>query len=66
MFFEILIASLLGIFAGIFTGLIPGIHINLVSILLVTLSGYFLGFVNAISLGAFIISMAMFNNLNTI
>lgn len=59
MFFEILIAALLGILAGIFTGLIPGVHINLVSILLVTLSGYFLGFVGAISLGVFIISMAI-------
>jgi len=49
----------LGITAGIFTGLIPGIHINLVSILLVSLSAYLLDFVSLPSLGVFIISMAI-------
>jgi putative membrane protein len=59
MFFEFLIAALLGITAGIFTGLIPGVHINLVSILLVSLSAYLLDFVSLPSLGVFIISMAI-------
>ena len=59
MFFEFLIAALLGITAGIFTGLIPGVHINLVSILLVSVSAYLLDFVSLPSLGVFIISMAI-------
>jgi putative membrane protein len=59
MFLEFLIAALLGIMAGIFTGLIPGMHINLVSILLVSSSAYLLNFVSLPSLGVFIISMAI-------
>ena len=59
MFLEFLIAALLGIIAGIFTGLIPGVHINLVSILLVSVSAYLLDFVSLPSLGVFIISMAI-------
>ena len=59
MFLEFLIAALLGIMAGIFTGLIPGMHINLVSILLVSSSAYVLNFVSLPSLGVFIISMAI-------
>ena len=55
----ILIALSLGIFAGIITGLIPGIHINLVSLLLVSISGYFLGFTSPLVLGVFIIAMAI-------
>ena len=66
MFLEFLIAALLGIIAGIFTGLIPGVHINLVSILLVSVSAYLLDFVSLPSLGVFIISMAMKHKLNTI
>jgi len=59
MFLELLIAALLGILAGIITGLIPGIHINLVSLLVVSLSAYLLGIFSPISLGIFIISMAI-------
>ncbi len=58
MFFSILVAIFLGCFAGIITGLIPGIHINLVSLLLVSVSGYFIG-VHPILLGVFIIAMAV-------
>ena len=59
MFLEFLIASLLGISAGILTGLIPGIHINLVSLLVVSLSVYLLDIFSLPSLGVFIISMAI-------
>jgi putative membrane protein len=59
MFLEIIIALLFGVIAGIFTGLIPGIHINLVSILLVSVSGYFLGFTSPFVLGVFIIAMSI-------
>ena len=59
MFTEFLIAALLGILIGIFTGLAPGIHINLVSLLVVSSSAYLLDFVSLPSLGVFIISMAI-------
>lgn len=59
LFLELFIACLLGVSAGIITGLIPGIHINLISILLVSLSAYFLGFTDPVVLGVFIIAMAV-------
>ncbi|MBW2965684.1 tripartite tricarboxylate transporter permease [Candidatus Woesearchaeota archaeon] len=59
MFIQILVAVFCGICAGIITGLIPGIHINLISLLLVSLSGYFLGFTSPLMLGVFIIAMAV-------
>ena len=59
LFLEVLGAIVIGVTAGIITGLIPGIHINLVSLLLVSLSGYFLGFTHPLVLGVFIISMAV-------
>lgn len=52
-------ALLLGVLAGIFTGLTPGIHINLVSLLVVSSSAYLLDIVSLPSLGVFIISMAI-------
>jgi putative membrane protein len=58
MYFQILLAIVLGVGAGIITGLIPGIHINLISLLLVSISGYFLG-VHPLLLGVFIIVMAV-------
>ena len=59
MIFEILAAILIGCIAGTITGLIPGIHINLVSLLLVSISGYFLGFTSPLVLVVFIIAMAV-------
>ena len=59
MFFEFLIASLLGILAGIFTGITPGIHINLVSLLVVSSAAYLSNIFSFASLGVFIISMAI-------
>ena len=59
MFLELVVALIVGVIAGIFTGLIPGIHINLVSILLVSVSGYFLGFTSPLVLGVFIIAMSV-------
>ncbi len=58
-FFEFLMALLLGVLAGIFTGLTPGIHVNLVSLLVVSSSAYLLGIFSLPSLGVFIISMAI-------
>jgi len=58
MFYDIVLAILIGCFFGCITGLIPGIHVNMVSVLLVSMSGYLLGITNPISLVVFIISMA--------
>lgn len=59
MFSHVIISLVLGVLAGTFTGLVPGVHINLVSLLLVSFSGYFLGFTSPLSLGVFIISMGV-------
>lgn len=55
MFF---IYILIGTFLGIITGLIPGVHINLISILILTLSPKLLQYTEPINL-AIIISMAI-------
>ena len=59
MFWEILIAIVVGVNAGIITGLIPGIHINLISMLLLSASAALLKFTNPIVLCCFIIAMAI-------
>ncbi|MEA2036195.1 MAG: tripartite tricarboxylate transporter permease, partial [Nanoarchaeota archaeon] len=59
MFYDIIIALLLGCLFGCITGLIPGIHVNLISVLLISLSGYLLGFTDPLSLSVFIIAMAI-------
>jgi putative membrane protein len=59
MLIEILFFLLLGIFAGTFTGLMPGIHINLVGAMLVSASASFLFFIPALYLVVFITSMAI-------
>ena len=55
---EIIIFFTLGIIAGAFTGLIPGIHINLVAIALITSFPYLLE-IEIISAIVFIVSMAI-------
>lgn len=59
MFIEILLAILLGCTFGIFTGLIPGVHINLISLIILSLSGYLLGITSPIIISIFIISMSI-------
>jgi len=59
MFLEIIIALSLGILAGCFTGLIPGIHVNLISLMVLGASGYFLGFIEPVTVSIFIVSMAI-------
>lgn len=58
MVIELLIALLLGIIAGTFTGLSPGIHINLVATILTASLAYFSN-VPLISLAVFIVSMSI-------
>ena len=59
MIFQLLIAVLIGILCGILTGLTPGIHINLVSVLIVSLSTIFLNYTSALFLATIIISMGV-------
>jgi putative membrane protein len=59
MFIEIVLAIALGVLAGITTGLIPGLHINLVALILFGISPFLLGITNVIVVVAFIISMSI-------
>ncbi len=59
MFWEIILAIFIGACAGIITGLTPGIHINLVSVLLLSASATLLRYLNPVSLAVFIISMSV-------
>ncbi len=59
MLIELSIFVLLGILAGTFTGLIPGIHINLVGTFLLSISAYLLTSVQPINLVIFIVAMAI-------
>ena len=59
MILELVIALLLGILIGTITGLTPGIHINLVSAILLGLSASLLALVSPLVLVIFLVSMAM-------
>ncbi|MAG39267.1 hypothetical protein CMO90_04240 [Candidatus Woesearchaeota archaeon] len=59
MFIEILVAMILGIFVGVITGLTPGIHINLVSLLVLSASPFLSYYFTLVSLACFIISMSV-------
>ncbi len=59
MLFQIFLSLLLGMLAGIFTGLIPGIHINTLGIILISLSITIFSSINPIYLVVFITSMAI-------
>jgi putative membrane protein len=59
MLLEILIFLFLGIIAGTFTGLFPGIHINLVGAMLVSLSIGILSSINPLYLVIFVVAMSI-------
>src|SRR3989338_4984778 len=59
MLIEIILFLFLGILAGTFTGLAPGIHINLVSVVLISLSASFFVSLNPVYLVVFIVAMAI-------
>ena len=59
MLIEILLFLFLGIIAGTITGLIPGIHINLIGVFLISLSASILFSIHSILLVVFITSMAI-------
>lgn len=59
MFAAIIAALLIGILFGTFTGLTPGIHVNLISIILLSMTTYLLGITTPLVLAVFIISMSI-------
>jgi putative membrane protein len=56
---EILLCISIGIFLGTITGLIPGIHVNLISVLLLSISPFLLQFLNPLLVSIIIIAMAV-------
>ncbi|MBD3362069.1 hypothetical protein GF358_04760 [Candidatus Woesearchaeota archaeon] len=56
---EYLIGIIIGILFGIITGLTPGVHINLVSVLLLSVSSFLLGFTSPLVMAVVIISMGV-------
>lgn len=59
MLIELFLALMVGSLAGIFTGLVPGIHINLVGAIIVSLSVSALSGIPAVYLVVFIASMSI-------
>ncbi len=59
MLFQLFLFLLVGILAGTITGLIPGIHINLIGVFLISLSTTILSSTNPLYLIVFISSMAI-------
>ena len=59
MLIEIVLALLIGIIAGTLTGLTPGIHINLLGVLLVSLSASLFAKIPPIYLVVFIVAMSI-------
>ncbi len=58
---ELLIVLLIGVALGVFTGLIPGIHTNLVAIFLISSSTFFLVIFSPIQLIVLIVAMGLTN-----
>ena len=56
---EILIAIILGCLIGVLTGITPGLHINLVALILLSISPILLGYTNIIAVASFIIAMSI-------
>ncbi len=59
MLIEIFIAILIGCFLGIITGITPGVHINLVSVLILSSSPLLLQYFSPINLAIIIIAMSI-------
>tara|TARA_Y100000310_G_scaffold345680_1_gene468194 strand:- start:4930 stop:6138 length:1209 start_codon:yes stop_codon:yes gene_type:complete len=59
MIIEILLTLTIGICCGIITGLIPGIHVNLISVVLLSISPWLGQYFSFLGIGVIIISMAI-------
>ncbi|MCX8147297.1 MAG: tripartite tricarboxylate transporter permease [Candidatus Woesearchaeota archaeon] len=61
MFFELAFSTFFGVLAGVFTGLTPGIHTNLVAVATLSFSPFLLRYFSPLSVCAFIISLSVTN-----
>jgi len=59
MFIEILMAILVGSFFGVITGLTPGVHINLVAAVLLTITPILINYINPFLIVATIVAMSI-------
>ena len=59
IYIELIIVILLGCLMGVATGLTPGLHINLVSVILLSLSPLLLNYTSAVPIACFIIAMSI-------
>ncbi|MBI1936378.1 tripartite tricarboxylate transporter permease [Candidatus Woesearchaeota archaeon] len=59
MLLEILAAIVLGCLMGVVTGFTPGLHINLVAVILFSISPVLLGYTNVVAVASFIIAMSI-------
>ncbi len=59
MFLAIITATLCGCLAGVITGLIPGIHVNLISVAILTFSNLLFKITSPFILSVFIVAMAV-------
>lgn len=59
MFLSLLLATCVGIMLGIITGLVPGIHVNLVSTFILSISGMLLAYTSPFILCVAILAMAV-------
>ena len=59
MLLEILLAIALGCIMGVITGLTPGLHINLVAVILFGISPLLLAYTNVVAVASFIIAMSI-------
>ncbi len=59
MLLQIIIAMLCGIGCGIFTGITPGVHVNLVATTLLAIAPFLLSITSPLSLGVFIMALAV-------
>jgi len=56
---EIVVAILLGCLMGVISGITPGLHINLVALILFSISPFLLGYTNVVAVASFIIAMSI-------
>ena len=59
MLLQLILAILIGVSAGTITGLVPGIHVNTVTVLLLSSSTFFLLYTSPLILAIFIVSVAI-------
>src|SRR3989344_3349769 len=56
---NIILAALIGSFLGVITGIIPGVHVNLLATIIVALSSLYLGIFSPLTISIFILAIAI-------